>query len=959
MFVESVLQMPAEEIELKQNDLIGNFPNTYTFTKNIGEKLLKKHRGSMPVVIVRPSIIGCAYREPMVGWVDAISAATAIYLTTCLGINKDLLGRVHIISDQIPVDYVAALIISSTADNMNKDKLMVYHSASSSRNPITWSETIRYFWPYITRNPIEKRVSYPSFDMYKNKSLHAAVFYIKRQLPANIFYYASRAIGNQKMKKDAERYVKILEQCKNLNKFFGHFTNNEWIYDTYNGHQLAARLPKEDLETYMLDIGDLSWKEYFPCFGYGMLKFIMKEEIEYVYGDRVSIINSKPDYFSDIAWVFKHGKEQKTRDHKQIQKMILNSESVRLAIREVVQKEMVASSLNEQKLISHQNNLAIDIIDRMTARLSFNKMRTMGYVMHKAFLRMYEKVIVNKSGLNKIKDLYEANKGNVIFVPTHRSYVDFLIISYVLYAHNLKVPHICAGEDFLNIAVIHTFLRNSGAFFMKRSFKDDILYKSIFTEYIQTLLNDNHSLEFFLEGTRARSGKMLKPKFGILNILCEAFFKGKVDNLYFVPITINYSRVLEGETFPLEILGESKVKESLSRIINSTKFINMNFGQIYVEFTDPINFKDFTQEMVVKENLQPKVNRADQKLISNNLGYYMNHRLTNNLVIMPTNICASLLLMHRKGISEDELVKQIDWLVKELKHRNVDMPSYCNDSKICMTKGTYHLNETVGKKKDIFQPRVIPKIDYKNILLLGYYRNNLIHIFLNEAFIACSLFGFGHHDSWKEGVGRQALWEKTEFISKLLQNEFVLPKTFNSVEYFDEVLAMMIQNETLSEKEDGSIIIHPNGENHINYLNSLIWPFIDTYWVTFVFIFSLVPSKFVQEGKMYEKTQWFAESLYEDQIISFYESCSQEIIKNAVSKFFSDGIIIKQKLETITDGEKDPFVYTLSDEYNDEDKMHQFYEKLSFYRKTTLVKMNSITNIRKTLLSDFPFMAKM
>jgi len=105
MFVESILQMPKEEIELKQDDLLGNFPNTYTFTKNIGEKLLKKHRGNIPLVIVRPSIIGAANQEPLVGWVDSISAATAVYLVGCLGVLKDLCGRLDLIGDQIPVDY--------------------------------------------------------------------------------------------------------------------------------------------------------------------------------------------------------------------------------------------------------------------------------------------------------------------------------------------------------------------------------------------------------------------------------------------------------------------------------------------------------------------------------------------------------------------------------------------------------------------------------------------------------------------------------------------------------------------------------------------------------------------------------------------------------------------------------------------------------------------------------------
>jgi hypothetical protein len=90
MFVESLLQMPEAEIELKQKEIIGKFPNTYTFTKNIGEKLLKKHRGDLPLVIIRPSIIGAAVQEPFPGWVDSISAGTAVYLTGALGMLRDL-----------------------------------------------------------------------------------------------------------------------------------------------------------------------------------------------------------------------------------------------------------------------------------------------------------------------------------------------------------------------------------------------------------------------------------------------------------------------------------------------------------------------------------------------------------------------------------------------------------------------------------------------------------------------------------------------------------------------------------------------------------------------------------------------------------------------------------------------------------------------------------------------------
>jgi glycerol-3-phosphate O-acyltransferase len=510
----------------------------------------------------------------------------------------------------------------------------------------------------------------------------------------------------------------------------------------------------------------------------------------------------------------------------------------------------------------------------------------------------------------------------------------------------------------LDIAVVHSFLRNSGAFFMRRSFKGDPLYKSIFYEYVQTLLSNNHSLEFFLEGTRARSGKMLSPKFGLLKVLTDTYFAKKVENLYFVPTTINYSRVLEGETFPLELLGESKVKESLSRIINAARFLSTNFGSIYIEFTQPISFKNYIQELIVKEGLNPTVNKEDQKLVTSNLGWHIVRVLSDNVIVMPTSIVASMLLMHRKGITNDDLDIQVDFLIKLLRKRNVKLTAHSNKSSICIQKAIEQLGESVGKKKDYFEPKVVPKVDYKNILLLAYYRNNLIHVFINEAIIAISLFGYGIEKAWNEGVSRNDLWDKVVFVSTLLRNEFVLTTNFKTITDYNIVLDLLLSNNTLKELDDGNLVITPSGENHINYLNSLIWPFIDTYWVTFTFIFSLIPSKFIRETEMFEKIQWFAESLYEDQIISFYESCSQEVIKNAVGIYHSDGIIVKQKLETIADGVKDPTIYTFGDKYNDEEKMQKFLDKLSHYRKPTLVKMSNMNNIRKSLLSDFPFMAK-
>ena len=170
----------------------------------------------------------------------------------------------------------------------------------------------------------------------------------------------------------------------------------------------------------------------------------------------------------------------------------------------------------------------------------------------------------------------------------------------MLYYYKMEVPHICAGEDFLNIVFVNQLLRSSGAFFMRRTFKGDDLYKAIFKEYVTLLAQDNLNIEFFIEGTRSRTNKILSPKYGFISILTGAYFKGRVKELTFIPVTINYTRTLEGETFPFELTGEEKVKESLGRIIKAIQIFSMNLGTIYLDFCDPITISTYTQAKISK-----------------------------------------------------------------------------------------------------------------------------------------------------------------------------------------------------------------------------------------------------------------------------------------------------------------------------------------------------------------------
>jgi glycerol-3-phosphate O-acyltransferase len=247
--------------------------------------------------------------------------------------------------------------------------------------------------------------------------------------------------------------------------------------------------------------------------------------------------------------------------------------------------------------------------------------------------------------------------------------------------------------------------------------------------------------EFFIEGTRSRTGKMLKPKLGVVNIILDSFFEKKIKDAHILPVTINYSRVLEGETFPMELLGEEKVKESLSRIVKAGQILKENFGSIYIHFCEPFKLSEY---IASKPHLKPATVMEDRKVLAVDLGYKIVHTLSNNLIVLPTQIVATCLLMNRKGISEDVLVTQVKWLWGILNERGAKMPYSTSPGLNTVKLGIAHLKAFLERKKDVFEPSVSPRVDYKNILMLSYYKNYIIKYFTAEAYVAVSLFGYGH-----------------------------------------------------------------------------------------------------------------------------------------------------------------------------------------------------------------------
>src|SRR5207244_3553881 len=181
------------------------------------------------------------------------------------------------------------------------------------------------------------------------------------------------------------------------------------------------------------------------------------------------------------------------------------------------------------------------------------------------FRRIWNRIFrgVEITGLDRVADRIREHP--VVLVPCHRSHFDYLILSYIFHSEFLSPPHIAAGIN-LSFFPMGMLFRGAGAFFIRRSFGDNELYKVIFHEYLAYLIREGYTQEFFIEGGRSRTGKILTPKLGMLSAIVNSFVSGVRRDLYLVPVSIHYGRIVEEEAYKQELLGGQKGKESFGSV---------------------------------------------------------------------------------------------------------------------------------------------------------------------------------------------------------------------------------------------------------------------------------------------------------------------------------------------------------------------------------------------------------
>ena len=358
---------------------------------------------------------------------------------------------------------------------------------------------------------------------------------------------------------------------------------------------------------------------------------------------------------------------------EQLKQQVLQSSRLKHVIDQIYSKQSGAGATVSREDLEKE---AKKILDEMAYQFDLKYVRLLGYAVLKVVSRIFKHVYYN-SDLESNMQIIKTHP--VVFVPLHRSYMDFLLVSIMCYHKNIQMPGVATGQDFLGLSFLSNLMRYSGAFFIRRSFGSDELYWAVFHEYVQEhLLSCERPLEFFIEGTRSRTSKSLPPKFGMIGSCIEAYIKlHRVEDIYFVPISVTYEKLLEEMLYSSELLGIPKPKESVSGLMKARTILKQNYGSIFINFARPVSLREMlyyidgpmnAQNTISQHTLTPsfvfEINKQQHKSIEL-VSYTLLIEMLKNQIVQPISIIATCLLIPRGSkyeVNLQSLCAQVDKL---------------------------------------------------------------------------------------------------------------------------------------------------------------------------------------------------------------------------------------------------------------------------------------------------------
>jgi len=488
--------------------------------------------------------------------------------------------------------------------------------------------------------------------------------------------------------------------------------------------------------------------------------------------------------------------------------------------------------------------------------------------------------------IDDFKMIREASQGGpLIFMPSHKSHMDYLIVSSLCYENKIIPPHIVAGSNLLFFPMGKIF-RRSGAFFMRRSFKGLKLYGVIFRQYVKTLINEGYSIEFFIEGGRSRTGKMVLPKMGILKYLIESIEEGYNRDMVFVPLTINYDRILEETSYVGEIKGKEKKAETTSAFMKSRKLLKRKYGSVYLSFNEPISYQSLRKQFPGTEDPTPE------------MGDYLTKKINDVIMVTPFAIVSmALLLSVSRGFTRDIIRDRIRQLHDYFGGINAPMTTSLMelnyDEIIDYVISSYQSDDIVrelavdDKNTGGSQFRDLFVVNEDSRARINFYKNGIIHYMLPLTFVSISILATLE----KKNASRTKIMKAYEELKDFFSSEFVYPSIMDET---DRVITAVVDFlHGCGYLKKGADSVQVLGVDDIKFFSRSIQDILESYLIVFRAI-AESHSK-TSRRELTSDVRKHGITMYHLGEVTLPESLSMPNYQNAMAKAVQLGSIVEQR----------------------------------------------------------------
>ena len=585
------------------------------------------------------------------------------------------------------------------------------------------------------------------------------------------------------------------------------------------------------------------------------------------------------------------GPVQKTPDR--VRAEIMRTPKLRSTI-----DDLAGERVEDRYVVTRQ---ALDMLKGLQATPDIAAVRGLEALLDRVFNRIYAGIEYDKNDMARLRQA--ARDCALVLLPSHKSHIDYLILSYIFNQENLPLPLIAAGDN-LSFFPLGAIFRRSGAFFIRRSFKGDRLYAAVVDAYVRRVIRDGFPIEIFLEGGRSRTGKLLAPKFGLLNMMVDAALAVPQRRTLFVPVSIGYERVVESGSYERELSGGEKEREDAAKLLKSTGVLRHRYGRINMQVGQLLSLEELLLELGLD---QMRLTPAKRRALVMRLGNRVMDEINRVAAVTPGALTALALLSHpRRGVPHADLVTRSSRLLGVLR----SMQARCSPTTVT-SSGTLrpesireaiqmfidaelveahapgeldHSRERKAKSVPAGGEAIYTIPEHKR-LALDVSKNIIVHFFVERGLVALATL-------CSSPVEVAAIRERVQRLSRLFKHEFRFRADAPFDQIFAETLATMIEAGELSETE-GRLVPGEgrsgwSGHDWLTCYASILKNFLEGYRIAARSVQALVKGPHVEKD-LVKRALVLGDRMFFAGEIDRREAVSKPLIQNAYEALIDDG----------------------------------------------------------------------